>query len=359
MGEIFYGGRELESVKGLQECVSRQRARHGADVLVFDKTDPREIIHCRAYEIDTDDLKAAGMTLSYDGYGNLRVHLEEPVLESALRVVSLCRSDGERLDTSSYLVLHEALLGAEDISEAEDWVVRCGGYTSKWLAEEGSHIRLNSERYSSSSPHLDLSWGTDHPYDEERATRTGGGVLLVTGVASRKAVPFSSGGMVQAEDVIYSGRPDVLDGVVTATFGENVAVRCRGIGVRDRLGGTPQNGVLTVVLLAERVHCFEQSWDARRSGMLRVVGGSGDFDRVAVEGHVLKSPARMKNPWTGESFWRAEMTVGGYVGGMNLTVLTKDISTPGLEEVPRSINRGSALVCEGELLVGGFIGGAL
>lgn len=358
MGEVFYGGRELESVIGIQECLSRQRARHGADVLVFDKTDPREIIYCRAYEIDTADLESAGMTLSYDGYGNLIVHLDGPVLESALRVVSLCRSGGVRLDTSSHLVLHEALLSAEDISEAEDWVVRCGGFTSKWLAEEGSHIRLNSERYSSLC-RFDIAYGADHPYDEERATRTGGGVMLVTGVASRKAVPFSSGAMVDAEDVSFSGRPDVLDGVVTATFGENAAVRCRGIGVRDHLGGIPQDGVLAVVLLAERVACFEQSWDAQRSGNLRVIGGSGDFDRVEVEGHVLKSPARMKNPWTGESFWRAEILVGGYVGGMHLTVLTKDISTPGLEDVPISINRGSALVCEGELLVGGFTRGKL
>lgn len=355
VGEIFYGGRELESVVGIQDYLSRCKSNYGADVLVFDKIDPRRLSSCRAYEVDTEDLKAGGVEFSYDGYGNLLVRVEEPVIESALRVVAMCRSNGVRLDTSSYNVLHSALLGAVDISDAEDWVVRCGGFSSEWLCEEGPHIRLVSERYSSFTSRIDFSWGTDHPYDEERGTRVGGGVVLVTGVASRKALPFSFGTRVEAEDVIYSPRADVLDGVVTATFGEVGAIRCRGCGVRDELGDLPQDGVLAVVLLAERVSYFEQSWEAHISGSLRNAGAAGDFDRVVVEGSVINNPARIKNPWTGESFWRAEISVGGRVGGMYLTVLTRDISTPGLEGVPRSINRGSALVCEGEFLVGDFM----
>lgn len=256
------------------------------------------------YVLSDVDLTAAGFSLELSEDEEVcRVRLEEPALDSALRVLALCRRSGDPVDVSHYKTMHELLSKEISFKAQDERLLRSVGFSSSWLSEHADLLLDECEAM--------LFEEEKRPYDALYRVPVSNKISLMVGRGGTNALPNFRYSRCRVH--LASVEPSFDDLCTTATvvlpsgaLVEGYAPRATEIDVADKAGN------MEASVAASEAHVFPADASAKvEMKMLR----SG-FCEVELTG-VVQEAECVVNPWTNESFWSLHLLMhkGDYIDG--------------------------------------------
>ena len=246
------------------------------------------------YVVEESVLTDAGFTVLHDEdwkFGTrCRVPLEEPLVDTALRVISLCKKFNEPVDVSHYKLAHSLMFRPINFNAKDERLVNCVGFSPEWLAENGDSFRSESQR---------RWWADDDDnptYNQYSVDVEPSGVSLIysrgENVLPKGMASTCSGRVVStsihADDLSSTAKLHLISGDVIEGYARSLPL--------DAVGA---NVVMTyTVVAASEAHVFRtESYD----DIERSIKQSGPCE-VSITG-LLSGATYYANPWTGRPFW--------------------------------------------------------
>jgi hypothetical protein len=313
-----------DSLIGIEGILKRSQREHGQPALYFQPEawlrsfliqlhqswmdepfdEERDLVrdphHRYAYGVDEDTLMNAGFSIVHDEDGVLyRVLLEEPVIESALRVLSLCTKFSEPVDVSHYEVMHDLIFKEVGFRAKDERLVRCLGFSQAWLDENSEHLLEECKEI----------WPGEqkHHYDTQYKTPVSHRVNLIVARGGSNALPQVE--YSRSNIRVVSHNQDVDDMCSTATV--ELTSSCVVEGYATRLADfdpSEWSGTVQMAVSAAEAHVFPSEPFAKVATKLEQSGPC----EVTLTGVVVEATC-VENPWTGGSFWSLLLKHGSNV----------------------------------------------
>jgi hypothetical protein len=246
------------------------------------------------YNVEESVLTDAGFTVLHDEgwrWGTrCRVPLEEPLVDTALRVISLCKKFNEPVDVSHYKLAHSAMFRPINFNAKDERLVNCVGFSPEWLADNVDNIRAESQRHKWANDDSDPTYNQYSvnvaPSDVSLIYSRGENVLPkgMASTCSGRVVSTS----IHADDLSSTAKLHLISGDVVEGYARSLPLDAVGAHV-----------VMTyTVVAASEAHVFrtESYEDIERS-----IKQSGPCE-VSITG-LLSGATYYANPWTGRPFW--------------------------------------------------------
>ena len=311
------------------------------------------------YTVEESVLTDAGFTVMYDEgwrYGTrCRVPLEEPIIDTALRVISLCKKFNEPVDVSDYKLVYSVMFRPLTFNAKDERLVNCIGFSPEWLTENIDSVRSESIRYKWADDDGDPTTNQYSvavvPSDVSLIYSRGENVLP-KGMASScfgRVVSTS----IDADDLSSTAKLRLISGDVIEGYARNLPL--------DAVG---KNMVMTyTAIAASEAHVFRAE---RYEDIELSIKQSGPCE-VSITG-LLTDAKYYANPWTGRPFWVLNVVFHknrdpGFWNGHELTtgineryLMEQDIQvfTPSLQRLGAMIPRSrdlctvTGVLCLGE-----------
>jgi hypothetical protein len=246
------------------------------------------------YVVEESVLTDAGFTVLHDEgwrWGTrCRVPLEEPIIDSALRVISLCKKFNEPVDVSHYKLAHSVMFRPINFNAKDERLVNCVGFSPEWLADNVDNIRAESQRHKWANDDDDPTYNQYSvnvaPSDVSLIYSRGENVLPkgMASTCSGRVVSTS----IHADDLSSTAKLRLISGDVIEGYARSLPLDAVGADV-----------VMTyTVVAASEAHIFrtESYLDVEPS-----IKQSGPCE-VSITG-LLSGATYYANPWTGRPFW--------------------------------------------------------
>jgi hypothetical protein len=245
------------------------------------------------YTVEESVLTDAGFAVLYDEgwkHGTLcRVPLEEPVVDSALRVLSLCRKFNEPVDVSHYKQAY-SMSQSINFNPKDERLVNCIGFSSEWLAGNVSRLRSEStthKRAEDGEDPSDNQYSVDVVPIEASLLYGRGENVLPKGLASMLFGCVISTS-IDTDDLSSTAKFRLLSGDVVEGYARQLPPDALGADIKMRCA--------TIAASEAYVFRTERPGDIELS-----IKQSGPCE-VSITGK-LSNAKPFLNPWTGVPFW--------------------------------------------------------
>ena len=268
------------------------------------------------YTVEESVLTDAGFTVMYDEgwrYGTrCRVPLEEPIIDTALRVISLCKKFNEPVDVSHYKLAHSVMFRPINFNAKDERLVSCMGFSPEWLADNVDSVRSESRRYKWANDDGDPTtnqYSVDVAPTDVSLIYSRGDNVLPRGLASScfgRIVSTS----INTDDLSSTAKLRLISGDVIEGYARNLPL--------DAVGANMVMSYTT--LAASEAHVFRAE---RYQDIELSIKQAGPCE-VSITG-LLSGATYYTNPWTGKPFWSLRVTFHkdrdpGFWNGNELTI---------------------------------------
>ena len=294
------------------------------------------------YNVEESVLTDAGFTVLHDEdwkFGTrCRVPLEEPLVDTALRVISLCKKFNEPVDVSHYKLAHSVMFRPINFNAKDERLVNCVGFSPEWLAENGDSFRSESQRHKWANDDDDPTYNQYSvnvaPSDVSLIYSRGENVLPkgMASTCSGRVVSTS----IHADDLSSTAKLRLISGDVIEGYARNLP-----------LDAVDTDIVMSyTVIAASEAHTFRAE---RHEDIEPSIKQSGPCE-VSITG-LLSDVTYYTNPWTGKPFWSLRVVIHkdrdpGFWNGTQLTIdinesylmeQTVQVFTPSLQRLGATI----------------------
>ena len=268
------------------------------------------------YTVEESVLTDAGFTVMYDEgwrYGTrCRVPLEEPIIDTALRVISLCKKFNEPVDVSHYKLAHSVMFRPINFNAKDERLVSCIGFSPEWLADNVDSIRSESRRYKWANDDGDPAnnqYSVDVTPSDVSLIYSRGENVLPKGMGSScfgRVVSTS----IYADDLSSTAKLRLISGDVIEGYARNLPLDAVGADM-----------VMTyTAIAASEAHVFRAE---RYEDIELSIKQSGPCE-VSITG-LLSDATYYTNAWTGRPFWSLHVVIHknrdpGFWNGNELTI---------------------------------------
>ena len=294
------------------------------------------------YVVEESVLTDAGFTVLHDEdwkFGTrCRVPLEEPLVDTALRVISLCKKFNEPVDVSHYKLAHSVMFRPINFNAKDERLVNCVGFSPEWLAENGDSFRSESQRrvvFDDDDDPTYNQYSVDVEPREISLIYSRGENVLPQGMASScfgRVVSTS----IHADDLSSTAKLRLISGDVIEGYARNLP-----------LDAVDTDIVMSyTAIAASEAHTFRAE---RHEDIEPSIKQSGPCE-VSITG-LLSNATYYTNPWTGKPFWSLRVVIHkdrdpGFWNGTQLTIdinesylmeQTVQVFTPSLQRLGATI----------------------
>ena len=267
------------------------------------------------YNVEESALTDAGFTVLHDkdwGLGTrCRVILEEPIIDSALRVISLCKKFNEPVDVSDYKLVYSVMFRPLTFNAKDERLVNCIGFSPEWLTENGDSFRSESRRYT---------WGDDDgdPANNQYSVDVTPSDVSLIYSRGENVLPKGMGSScfgrvvstsIYADDLSSTAKLRLISGDVIEGYARNLPLDAVGADM-----------VMTyTAIAASEAHVFRAE---RYEDIEPSIKQSGPCE-VSITG-LLSDATYYTNAWTGRPFWSLHVVIHknrdpGFWNGNELT----------------------------------------
>jgi hypothetical protein len=300
------------------------------------------------YVVEESVLTDAGFTVLHDAdwrFGTrCRVPLEEPLTDTALRVISLCKKFNEPVDVSHYKLAHSVMFRPLNFNARDERLVNCLGFSPEWLAENRDSFRSESRVHKRSDDSEDPTtnqYSVDVVNGDVSLIYSRGENVLPKGMASSCFGRVMSTS-IHADDLSSTAELRLISGEVIEGYARSM----------------PPDAVGAAMVLSHTAVAASEAHVFRTESYIDIepsVKQSGHCE-VSITG-LLADATYYANPWTGRPFWSLRVVIHkdrdpGFWNGNELTIdmnerylmeQTINVFTPSLQRLGAMIPRGNDL----------------